>query len=74
MARVRWACWTNVPPRPEDALQTLETLHDEPFERRAAVVDDRLRHRPDDAIGDEGGTGNLEERAAGHGQPSLTSA
>ena len=54
----------------EDRLQAVEHLAPQRGELRAAVVDRRLRHRPQHAIGHVGRTGNLEEvpSASMHGQ------
>ena len=50
----------------EHALEPDEDLADQRRELRAAVVDDRLRHRTHDPLGDEGGAGDLQERPTGH--------
>ena len=47
------------------ALQPGEQLERQRGELRAAMIDDRPRHRAQDAIGNVGGTGDLEKVPAG---------
>ena len=50
----------------EHALEAVEHLAAEPRERRAAVIDGRLRHRAQHAVGHVGRPGDLEKVTASH--------
>jgi hypothetical protein len=54
----------------EDLLEPVQALLHEGGEARAPVVDHGLRHRANDALGDERRSGDLQERPAGHGPES----
>ena len=68
-ARARARVQDRVPPLGlEHNPEPGQDLADQRRELRAAVVDDRLRHRPHDPLGDEGRAGDLQERPTGHGR------